>query len=255
VLVVAGGLVFEHAARSEQARRPNNEDRAFASPQLVAVADGVGGAAAGEVASQLAIGALSALEGRYLEGTLDDALPRAVRDGNERIRFVAACRPRWAGMASTLAAVGLDEDRYVVANVGDSRVYLLRGRRLARLTTDDTYVQLLVERGVLTEEQALRHPQRSVVVNVLDGDPTRRPKVTATTAKAGDRLLLCSDGLSDVVDEDTIERLLLLDDREACADGLVRCALERGAGDNVSVVVTDVVRGRDSPGGWRRISR
>lgn len=245
-------LAFEHAARTEKARREVNEDRVFASTQLVAVADGVGGAAAGEVASGLAIGAVSTLEGQYLDGPLDEELPAAIRGGNERIRFVAACRPHWAGMASTLATVALDDDRYLVANIGDSRVYLLREGTLARLTTDDTYVQSLVESGALTPEQAQRHPQRSLVVNVLDGEPGRRPSVTATPAAAGDRLLLCSDGLSDFVTERRLARLLRVDDREACADALVRAALDRGGSDNISVVVVDVVHRPDAPGRWRR---
>jgi PPM family protein phosphatase len=245
-------LAFESAVRTDVGPvRPNNEDSAFASPRMAAVADGVGGAAAGEVASRAAIDAIVALDKRRLERPLPEALREAVADGNARIGFIAECRPRTAGMSTTLTAVALGDDRYEIANVGDSRAYLLRDGTLRRLTRDDSLVQRLLDSGAVTPEEARRHPQRSLVVEALDGDPERRPPAVATlAARPGDRLLLCSDGLSDAVDEDAIAAALTgSPDRAACAERLVALALAAGARDNVSVVVADVVA-RRGPSAW-----
>src|SRR4051794_21307513 len=157
------GLMLECSARSDVGRRPNNEDAVFASPRLAAVADGVGGAAAGEVASRAAIDALVALDKTRLDRRLEDALADAVASGNARIGFIAACRPRTAGMSTTLTAVALGDDGYVLANVGDSRTYLLRDGVLTQLSRDDSYVQMLLDSGTLAPEEARRHPQRSLV--------------------------------------------------------------------------------------------
>jgi PPM family protein phosphatase len=246
-------MALECEARSEVAGRRNNEDRVFASARLVAVADGVGGAAAGEVASRIIIDALGGLEACFLNMPLMQALEEAVGGGNERIRFVTSCRPQWAGMATTLSSVALDDDgQYVVANIGDSRTYLFRDGELALLTRDDTYVQLMVDRGELTVEEARRHPQRSLVLNVLDGDLERRPRLRVIEAEVGDRLLLCSDGLTDVVDDETLVRLLSHNDRHECADLLVDEALMRGGTDNISVIVADCWPMHDDCSPWRR---
>jgi serine/threonine protein phosphatase PrpC len=245
-------LALESAIRSDVGPvRTNNEDTTFASPRMAAVADGVGGAAAGEVASRAAIDALVALDNRRLERPLPDALRAAIADGNERIGFIAACRPQTAGMSTTLTAVALADDGYVVANVGDSRAYLLRDGALRPLTRDDSLVQRLLDDGAITPEEARRHPQRSLVVAALDGDPQRPPPRIATlAARPGDRLLLCSDGLTDAVDEDAIADALAIEDRGACAQRLVDLALAAGARDNVSVVVADVVARPDAGSAW-----
>src|SRR3954469_11968412 len=231
--------------------RGNNEDAVYASPRLAAVADGVGGSAAGEGASRAAIDALVALDKRRLEDPLPEALRAAIADGNERIGFIAACRPATAGMRTTLTAVALGDDgSYAVANVGDSRTYLLRDGALRPLTRDDSLVQRLLENGAITPDEARRHPQRSLVVEALDGDPDRTPPVVATlAARPGDRLLLCSDGLTDYVDEEAIAAALRIETRAAAAERLVALALGAGARDNVSVVVADVVP-RDAGSAW-----
>jgi PPM family protein phosphatase len=236
-------LALESAVRSDVGPvRDNNEDAVYASPRLAAVADGVGGAVAGEVASRAAIDALVALDNRRLEVPLPEALRSAIADGNERIGFIAACRPRTAGMSTTLTAVALGDDGYAVANVGDSRAYLLRDGALRPLTRDDSLVQRMLDAGAITPEEARRHPQRSFVVESLDGDPQRTPPAVATLqARPGDRLLLCSDGLTDFVDEQPIAAALRIADRGECAQRLVDLALAAGARDNVSVVVADVV--------------
>ena len=244
-------LTLECAVRTDVGHvRANNEDAAFASPRLAAIADGVGGAAAGEVASRTVINALVHLDKCRLEGRLEDALAGAIGWGNDGVRFIASCRPAMAGMSTTLTAVALGDDRYVLANVGDSRTYLLRDGRMRLLTRDDTLVQVLLDGGELTVAQARSHPQRSVVLEALDGDPARRLALTTLAARAGDRLLLCSDGLSDMVDDDAIADALRGGSREACADRLMALALAAGGRDNVSVVVADVVPRRDPASAW-----
>ena len=240
-------LALEYAIRTEVGPvRADNEDTAFASPRMAAVADGVGGAAAGEVASRAAIDALVHLDKCHLDRPVADALRTAIAAGNAAIGFIAEARPRTAGMSTTLTAVALDGDRYAVANIGDSRTYLLRDGTLERLTRDDSLVQRLVDSGAVTEAEARHHPQRSLVLAALDGDPGRPPPEIATVAaRAGDRLLLCSDGLSDALDDDAIAPLLATPDRRTSAERLVSAALDAGARDNVSVVVADVTPSGD----------
>jgi serine/threonine protein phosphatase PrpC len=220
--------------------RPHNEDAVFATSRLAAVADGVGGHASGEVASQAVIDVLAHLEKCWLSQPLPAALDDAVRDGNERIGFIAACRPEMEGMSTTLTALAL-HDEYVVANIGDSRTYLYRDGVLRQLTRDDSYLQMLIESGAVDAQAARRHPQRNVVLEALDGDPERRPTLMTHPAQAGDRLLLCSDGISDVLDDETLAETLGAQSRERCAELLVEMALESGTRDNVSAIVADAV--------------
>jgi serine/threonine protein phosphatase PrpC len=223
-------LCLECAAKSHIGRRKNNEDAVFSSPRIAAVADGVGGAAAGEVASGWIIQALQNLDKSRLSAPLETALRDAIAWGNETIGFVSANRPHMSGMSTTLTAAALDNDgAYSFANIGDSRTYLLRDGEL-------------IDEGHLTVEQARKHPSRSLVLEALDGKPDRRPVITSMAANEGDRLLLCSDGLSDVVERDALERVLLaLSDRDACVDALIHLALESGARDNISAVLADLV--------------
>ena len=236
-------LALEVAARTDTGLvRDHNEDAVFASPRMVAVADGVGGHAAGEVASETMFYALANLEKCRLERPLDEALRDAVIEGNATLGFVAACRPETRGMSTTVTAVAVD-DAYAVVNVGDSRAYLFRDGELTQLTRDDSLVQELIDAGHLDPSAARGHPQRSVVMAAIDGDPERSAEVVRHPARLGDRLLVCSDGLTDLVDDDALCRALAIASREACADRLGALALEAGGRDNVSVVVADVVAG------------
>jgi serine/threonine protein phosphatase PrpC len=246
-------LALRSALRSDTGRRANNEDAVYASPRLAAVADGVGGHAAGEIASGWAIQALMALDKSRLAAPLDVALRDWIAWGNETIGFVAGCRPDTAGMSTTLTAVALDpDDVYVLANIGDSRTYLLRDGALSLLSRDDSLVQELVDAGHITPAQARRHPSRSLVLEALDGDPGRAPSIRCMPARLGDRLLLCSDGLSDVLEDEALETVLAAHaDAGECADRLVELALEAGARDNVSVVVADVTVPRDPSVAWQ----
>jgi protein phosphatase len=244
-------LSLECAVRSDVGCvRANNEDAAFASPRLAAVADGVGGAAAGEVASRAVIDALVHLDKCRLGEPLERAVAGAVTAGNDAVGFIARCRPSMAGMSTTLTAVALGDAGYVVANVGDSRTYLLRDGELTLLTRDESFVQLMLDNGELTPAEALVHPRRSLVLEALDGDPARRPTLTTLAARLGDRLLLCSDGLTDFVDEHAIAEALVEPAPARCAGRLVELALAAGGRDNVSAVVADVVARHDPKAGW-----
>jgi len=251
--VVIATLSLECAARSHIGRRKNNEDAVYWSPRLAAVADGVGGAAAGEVASGWIIQALQNLDKSRLGAPLGDALRDAIAWGNETIGFVASNRPQMSGMSTTLTAVALANDgTYTFANIGDSRTYLLREGDLTQLSRDDSFVQHMIDEGHLTVEQARRHPSRSLVLEALDGKPDRRPVITTLAGCADDRLLLCSDGLSDVVEHDGLQAVMLEHaSRDACVDALVHLALENGARDNVSAIVIDVVPARDPATAWQ----
>jgi serine/threonine protein phosphatase PrpC len=244
-------LILQPTVVSEVGLRGNNEDAAYASPCLVAVADGVGGAAAGELASNLAIMKLVSLDKRRLINPLETEFSDAVADANDLISFATFYEPRHTGMATTLTAVAMANDgRYLVANVGDSRTYLLRDGRLSRLTRDDSLVQELIDQGDLSESEARAHPQRSVVLRVLDGGERKLLALLAVDAQAGDRLLLCSDGVTDYLSDDQVAELLGLDDAEEAVRRLIGAALESGSRDNLTAVVADVVAREDPHEGW-----
>ena len=249
------GLMLKGAARTDTGPvRPENEDTVYASPRIVAVADGVGGAAAGEVASAVVIDQLVLMDKCRLSAPLDSALERAVRSANATVEFVASCRPRMAGMSTTLTAVALRDDQYAVAHIGDSRAYLLRDGVLTQLTRDDSYVQELLESGAIDPASARRHPNRSLVLRALDGDPQRAPTVAVRRARLGDRLLLCSDGLSDFVGDEVLQSTLSRHSLERSAQDLVDLALRAGGRDNISVIVADVVERNEPGSGWMTVA-
>lgn len=239
------------AVRSEAGLRENNEDAAFASPRLLAVADGVGGAVAGELASRLAILKMMGLDKRRILNPLEQELNETVADANAVIAFAVFYDPRHAGMGTTLTSVALSNDgAYLVANVGDSRTYLLRHGQLRRLTRDDSLVQELIDRGVLSEHDARRHPQRSVVLKALDGLERPLPEMRTVPARAGDRLLLCSDGVTDYLTDHEIAELLEDPDADAAVRRLVNAALTNGSRDNVTAIVADVITRAQPEDGW-----
>jgi serine/threonine protein phosphatase PrpC len=236
---------------SEVGLRENNEDSAFVSTRLLAVADGVGGAAAGEIASRLAIGKICALGNRRIEHPLDRELYDALADANAVIAFAIFYDPERDGMGTTLTAVALSNDgHYLVANIGDSRTYLLRDGRLRRLTRDQTLVQALIDQGALSERDARGHPQRSVVLEALDGVERPLPPLHAIQAKMGDRLLLCSDGVTDYLSDLQIAKLLAIEDAALSVRELVSSALRHGSRDNVTAIVADVVVSQDPRDRW-----
>jgi protein phosphatase len=220
--------------------REGNEDSFYAGPSLLAVADGVGGSVAGEIASTIAITTLAPLD----RGTrVDDpraALRDAIRTVNDRMRDAIAREPALNGMGTTLTAMLWSDDALGLAQVGDSRAYLLRGEQLGQITRDQTLVQSLIDEGQITAEQAQTHPRRSWILQALDGRPESEPEVEILTPEVGDRYLLCSDGLSDYVPEQEIVGALRLDDPQPACDRLIDLALHAGAPDNVTCIVADI---------------
>ncbi|MDM4139637.1 MULTISPECIES: protein phosphatase 2C domain-containing protein [Mycobacterium] len=234
-------LVLRYAARSDRGLvRANNEDSVYAGARLLALADGMGGHAAGEVASQLVIAALAHLDDDEPGGDLLAKLDDAVRSGNAAIAAQVEAEPELEGMGTTLTAILFAGDRIGMVHIGDSRGYLLRDGELTQITKDDTFVQTLVDEGRITREEAHSHPQRSLIMRALTGHEVE-PTLTMREARAGDRYLLCSDGLSDPVSDETILEALQIPDVAEAAYRLIELALRGGGPDNVTVVVADVV--------------
>ena len=229
-------------------RRVGNEDAAYVAPYVALVADGVGGAAAGEVASATAayVAAATALA-RF--GAPPAVVAReAVGSALAALRLGVALDEGREGMATTLTCVLTDGEAVALAHVGDSRAYLRRGEVLARITRDHTYVQQLVEDGTLTPQAAVDHPWRHVVMRSLHSSAEVPPEatdadVTLLDLVPGDRLLLCSDGISDLVPDRRIAEVLRLGIAGAAAAVLVQEALEAGGKDNATAVVIDVEDG------------
>jgi PPM family protein phosphatase len=237
-------LVF--AAATDVGRmRKNNEDSYLSSQPVAAVADGMGGHSAGEVASAIAIEELAALGTRgpwANETAATDDLKQAILRANRRIREMAASDRKLNGMGTTLVALLEDGDLVHLANVGDSRGYLLRQGELSQVTVDHSLVQELVDDGRLSPEDAERHPQRSVITRALGIDPEVEFDLFTYKLQVGDRLLLCSDGLSDVVEPAQIRRVLLrVPSAQRAARELVTVANEQGGPDNITVIVVDAV--------------
>ena len=238
-------IALRYAARSDVGLvRSNNQDSAYAGPHLLVVADGMGGHAGGDVASSVAIAALAPLDGES-HGPDDalDELERALEEAREEIISRSEANPELAGMGTTVTAILRAGNKLAMVHLGDSRGYLLRDGVLTQVTTDHTFVQHLVNTGKITPEEAEHHPQRSVVMRVLgDFDVDIAPDLSVREARAGDRWLLCSDGLSGFVSGDTIAQTLHdIPDVDTCAERLVQLALRAGGGDNVTVVVADVL--------------
>jgi PPM family protein phosphatase len=234
-------LVLRYAARSDRGLvRANNEDSVYAGARLLALADGMGGHAAGEVASQLVIAALAHLDDDEPGGDLLGKLEAAVHAGNSAIAAQVEMEPDLEGMGTTLTAILFAGNRLGLVHIGDSRGYLLRDGELTQITKDDTFVQTLVDEGRITAEEAHSHPQRSLIMRALTGHEVE-PTLTMREARAGDRYLLCSDGLSDPVSDETILEALQIPDVAESAYRLIELALRGGGPDNVTVVVADVV--------------
>jgi len=223
--------------------RTNNEDSGFAGPRLVLVADGVGGAAAGEVASATAAYVTSALTLAEPDADLLEVLGRAVWLTHEQLVVGTTLDEGRTGMGTTLTALLTDGRRVALAHVGDSRAYLARDGGLVQLTGDHTFVQTLVDQGLLTRDEARHHPRKNVVLQVVDASQAAAPDLTLLDVRLGDRLLVCSDGLTDLVDDELIRSCLASGDPALAADSLVEAALEAGGLDNVTCVVADLADG------------
>ncbi|QIN30554.1 serine/threonine-protein phosphatase [Brevibacterium luteolum] len=241
--------MLRSAARSHVgAVRKNNQDSGYAGPNFLLIADGMGGHAGGDVASAITVARLSELDADDHEHDASEALRTAILDANERITNSVAEKPELAGMGTTVTALLRAGSKLALAHIGDSRGYLLRDGELDLVTHDHTFVQMLVDEGRITAEEAEHHPQRSVVMRVL-GDVGAAPELDMSIreARLGDRWMLCSDGLTGFADIDEIKHTLAtVDDPGACCDRLVEMALEGGGADNITVVIGDVVEADDS---------
>lgn len=237
-------IAFHFAARSDVGMvRTNNEDSGYAGPHLLAMADGMGGHAGGDVASSAILGALVGLDGESFSGVdATQALLRRITSANADLGQLTHDDPDLDGMGTTLIAILRARDKLVLAHIGDSRAYVVRAGEVSQITKDHSFVQSLVDEGRLTPEEASTHPQRSLVTRVLTGAEGEEPDVVVRQAIVGDRYLICSDGLSDYVTRDTIDEVLTTERKPGnCAERLVQLALRAGAPDNVTVVIGDVV--------------
>ncbi len=221
--------------------RKNNQDSGYASPHLLVVADGMGGAAAGDLASAVAIDTIQKIEGPTTGEGMLEVLDRAIHQANDKIAELIESDYSLEGMGTTVTGAMFDGIQLGLAHIGDSRAYLLRDGQLERLTHDHTWVQSLVDDGKISETEAAMHPHRSLLLKVLNGQPTNDPDLVMVPVVAGDRLMFCSDGVCGLIDDNMIEEALLLPDLNDAAERLVAEALHAGGVDNITVIVADVV--------------
>ncbi|MGY5765473.1 PP2C family protein-serine/threonine phosphatase [Brachybacterium sp. DNPG3] len=235
---------LRYAARSDVGLvRSNNQDSGYAGSHLLVVADGMGGHAGGDVASSVAIGHLARLDQDTPAADIVATLEESVLQANQEILRRARDEPQLSGLGTTITALLRAEGKFALAHIGDSRAYLLRDGETTQITKDHTFVQRLLDEGRLTEEEAERHPQRSVLMRVL-GDVDAEPELDLSLrpAHAGDRWMLCSDGLSGLVSLDTIDATLRgIEDPGECAEALIQLALKGGGPDNITCIIADVV--------------
>lgn len=218
--------------------REHNEDSLTVLPPLFAVADGMGGHEAGEVASEITINTLNDLAPQIADA---EALARAVMAANLNVIKAPGQGIGREGMGTTLTAAILDKERLVIAQVGDSRAYLLHNGSLQQLTRDHSLMADMIEAGQLTEAEARVHPNRSVITRAIGSDPHMQPDLYELNVETGDRLLLCSDGICGMIEDNEIASIMRqAPSAQACADQLVEAALAAGGFDNATAVVVDV---------------
>ena len=218
--------------------REHNEDSLTVLPPLFAVADGMGGHEAGEVASEITINTLNDLAPQIADA---EALARAVMAANLNVIKAPSQGVGREGMGTTLTAAILDKERLVIAQVGDSRAYLLHNGSLQQLTRDHSLMADMIEAGQLTEAEARVHPNRSVITRAIGSDPHMQPDLYELNVETGDRLLLCSDGICGMIEDNEIASIMRqAPSAQACADQLVEAALAAGGFDNATAVVVDV---------------
>lgn len=240
------GARFNAIGRSEVGlHRSGNEDSALINGVLIAVADGMGGHAGGEVASKVAISTLAQIlpllnNDEMDPESLEDFLLNAILEVDDEIKLTAEANDRLSGMGTTLTAIALYRNKAYVLHTGDSRAYRLRGKEFTQLTKDHSVVQELIDAGTITEAEAAVHPQRSVLTNVLMGLGNITPLLVQYEVKAGDKFLLCSDGLTNVISNAELHKKITEED---ALSNLISLTYERGAPDNVTVVIAEVGTG------------
>ena len=240
-----GANYFETSARSAIGLvRQGNEDSALVSAQIIAVADGMGGHAAGEVASRIAVKTLQSLEPALTAQDIDrdsveDLLMHSLHSIDEEIACVTDEEIEKRGMGTTLTALLLRDNQIALLHVGDSRCYRLRGNTLEQLSNDHTVIQELLDQGAITQSEAAEHPQRAMLTQALRGDGDVTPVLQIYEVKKGDRYLLCSDGLSGVLTDKEIKLGLKKSNKDEAVKFLVDATYINGAPDNVTVLIAD----------------
>ena len=246
-------IEFRCAARSDVGLvRSNNQDSGYAGPNLLVLADGMGGPAGGDIASSVAIAHLVPLDSdSYPADKMLPLLREALMDAHDELSDRSRRDKDLEGLGTTCIAVMRSGNKLAMVHIGDSRAYVLRGEALTQVTTDHSFVQYLVESGQITPEEAEHHPNKNVVLRVLgDSQADVTPDETIREAVVGDRWLLCSDGLSGVVSPETLGAVLAeIDDPGECAEELIRLALRAGGPDNITCVVADIVEPGSYPVG------
>ena len=233
-------LELRYAALSDVGRvRRDNQDSGYAGPHLLVIADGVGGAARGDIASSATVEAISKLDSPPGNDSLSE-LAATLHLAHDRLAEIVEQHPDLEGTSTTVTAAVFDGTHLRVGHVGDSRGYLLRDGRLSPITTDHTLVQTLIDEGRITEAEARVHPHRNLILRAVDGVHEPEPDLFSEEVRAGDRILFCSDGCSGVLENETMAELLTGELDEA-ARRLVRAALDAGSTDNVTVVIAEVV--------------
>ena len=240
-------LYFATAARSAVGLiRTGNEDSALTSPRVIAVADGMGGHAAGEVASKIAISALAQLTTIITHPDIDtdsadDLFGQSLHTIDTEIKSASDENPELSGMGTTLTSLFLYQEKIALLHIGDSRAYRLRANSIEQLSLDHTVIQELLSQGVISEADIATHPQRSVLTQVLMGDGITHAPLLILEGKVKDRYLVCSDGLSSVLTEKEIKSLIKGKNRKDAVDALIDATYINGAPDNVTVIIADLV--------------
>jgi PPM family protein phosphatase len=245
-------LRLDYSAVSDVGRvRRDNQDSGYAGPWLLAVCDGVGGAAGGDVASSTAIAQLRRLDQPPpADATPDELLGRiagAVHRAHDRLVEVVDENPALNGTSTTATLLAFDGTQVGVGHAGDSRAYLFRDGTIRQITTDHTFVQTLIDDGRITEDEARVHPHRNLILRAIDATSDTDPDLFLLEVRPGDRLLVCSDGASGVLDDGRLADILATGNAEYAAVELVRASLEAGSTDNVTCVVADVLDATDEP--------
>lgn len=221
--------------------RQNNQDAAYASPHMLLVADGMGGAAAGDLASAVAVTEAHTSDRRLGDEHLLEQMAGVMQRANDRLADLVQWNPEFDGMGTTFCGAAFSGSMLGVAHIGDSRGYLLRDGELKQLTHDHSWVQALIDEGRLTPEQAASHPHRSLILKVLNGADGTDPDFFELDAREGDVLLFCSDGLSGLVAEEELHRLMAEADLDKAVTQLAALANQMGGYDNISLVLARVV--------------
>ncbi len=251
--MAAAPIEFRCAARSDVGLvRSNNQDSGYAGPNLLVLADGMGGPAGGDIASSVAIAHLVPLDSdSYPADKMLPLLREALMDAHDELSDRSRRDKDLEGLGTTCIALMRSGNKLAMVHIGDSRAYVLRGEALTQVTTDHSFVQYLVESGQITPDEAEHHPNKNVVLRVLgDSQADVTPDETIREAVVGDRWLLCSDGLSGVVSPETLGAVLAeIDDPGECAEELIRLALRAGGPDNITCVVADIVEPGSYPVG------